>query len=604
MKRTILATALLLSLGLSGIASAATYLEEIKARPAAKPAPDKDKGKKKDPAAQEKPAEPPRPAHLAGSRNAEVPAAIAFYLDANARLVDNPELDAYLAALSGELLAPWGDPRPALQIIVQSSPAYYAEANDGDLVIIDSGLLRQSDGEAEIAAVLAHELAHVVLGHLRARSNRQSLIGSAELGGVIAATVQSKQDGVNAGNAPLKGDAKTISDSTFAVSTLTRDLLAPSWNRDQEREADKLAADLLKGAGFDHAALSRVFSRLAAAEAARSERLQRLHDQLAARFEQEKAQPADGDWKQVGENTLATMKQQVSTSVIDSIAARNVDHDTPEQRQANLAAYLQAAYPERKAKVARESAFEATLKQGPAHAALESAATADEAFALLARRDVRGAEALLKDIAAGTGRAQPSVALARGHVFSARNRKDDAIREFQTSVESRLAPAEAYAALAEALGHSRRHDEAIAALELGGKRIGRWATFLPDIVGVYKEAGNTQLAESSTLKCADEDRAAAGLGDVANLVASGPGLGSKLTPNIAPSLAPALAPSAPADSAPAPVQNTGPTYRACVARLGYDPMTKQAQGGPAQTPLQDATKKLADLFKKKDKKTN
>jgi predicted Zn-dependent protease len=114
-----------------------------------------------------------------------------------------------------------------------------AVAAPGGFVFLTRGALAQMQDESELAAVLAHEIAHVVKDH-------------------SWKTIEQKR-GVNL----VRGLAEAASGEEWvaAVGGVVSDLRDMSFNPDQESEADRMAVDYLAKANYDTTALGRFIGR-------------------------------------------------------------------------------------------------------------------------------------------------------------------------------------------------------------------------------------------------------------------------------------------------------------------------------------------------------
>jgi predicted Zn-dependent protease len=126
-----------------------------------------------------------------------------------------------------------------------------AFADEGGEIYLHRGLLDYLETDAEIAAVMAHEMAHQIAGHVEETRNSVligALVGGLLLGGVAAAGGAS-QDGANDMAAVGMEYGGRIGQLTFS--------------KEQEREADFLAAYVLARAGIDLDRAGRTFEVLA-----------------------------------------------------------------------------------------------------------------------------------------------------------------------------------------------------------------------------------------------------------------------------------------------------------------------------------------------------
>jgi predicted Zn-dependent protease len=162
------------------------------------------------------------------------------------------------------LAARWADsPYPSFRIEVLESGDLNAGALPGGLIVVTSRLLDEVESENELAFVLGHEL-----GHFRRRHHLRRLGRGAAWG---------------LGLAVLGGSGNTVPSLTNLVGELT----SRGFDRDQEREADRFALQLVQ-AEFGHVGEAADFlerldseSRLVAyvsTHPASMERIRELHD--------------------------------------------------------------------------------------------------------------------------------------------------------------------------------------------------------------------------------------------------------------------------------------------------------------------------------------
>jgi predicted Zn-dependent protease len=133
------------------------------------------------------------------------------------------------------------EPTPyEFRVRVLGDPQVNAFALPGGEVFVLSGLLDRAGDEHELAAVLGHELYHVVLRH--------------GMRGIVRAA------GLRVALALLLGDA---SETLQLLGQTAGNLTALSFGRDQEREADERGMRLIARAGFDPGGAVRFFGKLA-----------------------------------------------------------------------------------------------------------------------------------------------------------------------------------------------------------------------------------------------------------------------------------------------------------------------------------------------------
>jgi predicted Zn-dependent protease len=104
----------------------------------------------------------------------------------------------------------------------------------GGYVFVNEGLLRTIDGTDELANVLGHETAHLVLGHVQAKVEQQ----------------KRKNFLTNIGKA-LSGKSSQGAQNTVDVATKTANYSFLNFTRQQEYAADELGAKLAAKAGYN-----------------------------------------------------------------------------------------------------------------------------------------------------------------------------------------------------------------------------------------------------------------------------------------------------------------------------------------------------------------
>ena len=138
------------------------------------------------------------------------------------------------------------------QFAVLDTDEVNAFACPGGLVLVTKGLLQRTRSEDEVAAVLAHEIAHVTLRHgLEAIKKANLAQALTYLGSGAAQVALSKED-----QAKLTG---LFDDS---VKDIVQSLITKGYSRDAELAADQLGRKFLTGTGYDPQALTRVLSRM------------------------------------------------------------------------------------------------------------------------------------------------------------------------------------------------------------------------------------------------------------------------------------------------------------------------------------------------------
>lgn len=158
----------------------------------------------------------------------------------------------------GRLLASVSD-RPetfnGYHFLVLESNEVNGFAAPGGFIFVTRGLLRQCKDEESLAAVLAHEVAHVVNGDgLKAISQSHLTHAFAVLGREAASTAISR-----AGAPEVAALSSAFGDS---IDDVFETMVTKGYSRSQEYAADKYSTELLKRAGYSQDGLLRVLTSL------------------------------------------------------------------------------------------------------------------------------------------------------------------------------------------------------------------------------------------------------------------------------------------------------------------------------------------------------
>jgi predicted Zn-dependent protease len=167
-------------------------------------------------------------------------------------IMEDPEVSEYMQSLGLRLSSLAHDGNRNFNFFLVRDDAINAFALPGGFIGIHSGLLLETNKESELAAVLAHEVAHVTQRHIarglesQARANLVS----------TAATLAAILIGAMAGGS---------SDATIGAVTAAQNMAIQSqinFTREHEYEADRVGIGLLHTAGFDPTSMASFFDTM------------------------------------------------------------------------------------------------------------------------------------------------------------------------------------------------------------------------------------------------------------------------------------------------------------------------------------------------------
>ncbi len=149
-----------------------------------------------------------------------------------------------------------GDDRPApvrgWHFVVVKSPVVAAVSAPGGYVFVTDAAIKLAQSEDELAALLAHEIAHIVRGHALA-AIKKSRWTSAGAEFVTAAAGELGSEQVAQLTEVMEG----------SIEDMAQTLVGSGYSKKFEFEADAIGAELLAAAGYEPGAMARYLGRLA-----------------------------------------------------------------------------------------------------------------------------------------------------------------------------------------------------------------------------------------------------------------------------------------------------------------------------------------------------
>lgn len=174
---------------------------------------------------------------------------LAAAFDSSSRIVNDPVLNDYVNRLAQKIVRNSDAEIPFTVRLIDSSEIPRAYGLPGGFLYVDSALIFAAESEAELAGVMAHEIAHVAARHATRALTRKDLYnftGSLSL---------------------LAGPVGIVLEDAGGVAG---PLSVKKFSRDSEYEADLLGIEYAYSAGYDPQALLAALEKLHALEASRA----------------------------------------------------------------------------------------------------------------------------------------------------------------------------------------------------------------------------------------------------------------------------------------------------------------------------------------------
>jgi len=199
--------------------------------------------------------------------------------------LDNEKANAYLNRLGQAIALHSLMPETfgGYHFLLLNTDEVNAFAAPGGLIFVTKGLIGLISGEGELAAVLAHEIAHV--------QNRDAVGAIQQSRLTKALTEAGKEEAGRYGSGRVPPElVKSFSDSVTEVTTA---LLINGYSRDQEYAADAAAKDILDRSGYDKRCLFVVLRTMQKRVPAGSAGFGTTHPTAAQRLEALRATASD-----------------------------------------------------------------------------------------------------------------------------------------------------------------------------------------------------------------------------------------------------------------------------------------------------------------------
>lgn len=169
-------------------------------------------------------------------------------------LLEDPLLEEWLQGLGHRLAARSDRPDHPFRFFLIRSREINAFATLGGYIGMNAGLVLTAQREDEVAAVLAHEIAHATQRHIvrsvEAAQKDTLPIALAMLGAVVAANQSGSNSSADASQAAIAGGLALMQQRQI------------NYTRSNEHEADRVGIQTLDRAGYDPMAMADFFGRM------------------------------------------------------------------------------------------------------------------------------------------------------------------------------------------------------------------------------------------------------------------------------------------------------------------------------------------------------
>ncbi|RIA19252.1 peptidase M48-like protein [Ectopseudomonas oleovorans] len=320
-----------------------------------------------------------------------------------------PQLQTYCDQVLGRLLAHWPHTKPDIKVRFSASESFGARATVDNVIYLNLGTLQAIESEDELAAMLGHEAAHMLLGHLDREHffNQQKKLLDASVTavslGATLAGLESQKSGTSrklvVGNPDAVG--KTIVQSSLSgtlLKAVSDNFWNSSWTRAQEDEADLLSVDLLSRAGYSPRGAVHGIQRLQSFEGSNVSQLQRYQAQQKQLFSQAIQKKGVSGLLEQGIQSGVTAAQLAAVDVWKDFGKT---HQLPAQREEALARYIASEYRSERRRSPQLASYQRQLLGGQSGKVLAGQVLINRATKAIYQGDLNEARRLAREVAQG-----------------------------------------------------------------------------------------------------------------------------------------------------------------------------------------------------------
>lgn len=418
-------------------------------------------------------------------------------------LVDIPMLQSYLQGIVTRLSKGWPGELPKLQVRITDSYSFGPSTDPFGNLFVPLGMLDNVQSEDEIAAMLGHEMSHVLLRHhdrMAAFEQQKELMSTVATTVVFAA--MASNTGVDRSSGQMKliskdplGTQKTIGNTvlyTALANSFSDNIWSTAWGRSQEDQADLLGTDLMIRAGYAPRAATYSLQRL---NDFQGKQKPLLGSFLSARTTAMQASLEQFNLNRFTQELNVFLDQGLSTSINAAGQYFNRSHMSPMDREADLKQYLQREYrQERRARVDPHS-WPKMRDAVPVAAALQGYKDAYTATAALEQGKVREADTFNQRALASPVKDQPGIRRTAFSVHLAQGKSQEALKDLESIKDWSLAGPSIYDLMISY--HLKRGDpqSALTMIDKAERNLGSQELFITE-----KLLANQQLKNESQVK--------------------------------------------------------------------------------------------------------
>lgn len=412
-------------------------------------------------------------------------------------VVGDARLTRYLQGIVDKLVA---ESNPDCRVTVYVTPHGAAQAvalRDGG-ILIALGFLKNLKNEDEVAALLAHELSHILLDH----HSSDSFVTTQDdfLKGMDTANAAGGQM-LSFVDPSLGKKLDTVASVGGAVHGVSESMIAPAWTSEQEDEADLLGTDILVAAGYNPRAMAAIMDVI------------KVHEEEAAKIEAEREklhqESMGGSILETAATTNPTDVWEVVGSVADVATgllegSEEDSHRPAEERQEEVSDYIKDHHKKHRRRKYTAEPWEAILSGGETGATFAHyRMAADARRTIFSGGDAGAAREKADASVSGRYADHPYPRLARAEVLLKQGSRDGAIADLEAAMTRDDVPWQIYRSYAEIQLGTGDTNGAVRTVASADRLFGEPLGIAPYAIKVYRKAGDPNTVNAYLDRCYD-----------------------------------------------------------------------------------------------------
>jgi predicted Zn-dependent protease len=362
--------------------------------------------------------------------------------------------------------------------MILASSAFQAISTPDGNIYVTMGCLESLESGDEVAAILAHELSHILLAH----HTSDLITNMQKKGQTLYELGVSAKTAMSASKTTSKSDAHNIANEQL-IGDVTDKLAMPAWGRRQEREADLLGIDLLIRAGYSPGAMISMLEKLQA-------------------WEKQSGGTEDAFWERLRQTAMTNPGEAMTLAYQRGIEVVSVNHPKTEDRISDSAEYLDRHYADLKPRELQVSSWKALKARTDVAQVMRHYRLAFSAKGMLDKGKNQDAYASARESATAPTAtdAYPNWVVFRS--AAALGHRQEAIGALQRAIASPEPVPQIYDDLILVYENSGNIATALSWTDRATTAFGGTPRWMPTKIRLLRKAGRTGDAEALNVKCA------------------------------------------------------------------------------------------------------